>query len=269
MFKRIIIILLSVVICCSCGADKEKQQAQFRLQTAREMYAADRFNSAKLQIDSIHLLYPRQVELRRQAVLLADSIDLREAERTMVYSDSLLQLLQPQADQLLRTFRHEKDARYEDHGGYIHQLLVTTRNINRCMLQAVVGDDVSLTVKSYYFGKKQLQHSTLTLTSEELQTQATAIPHCFRIDDYYEILSLSEQQSCSILQLVSAKKDKRIKVTLSGKSDYTYYLQENEKDALEQTYRLFVLMRDIKRLEENLNKASKIIELKSKKLTNK
>ena len=256
-------LVMVAVLCTACGKSQQ-ELAQERLDSARTMVENNMLNSARLQIDSIHLLYPKQVDIRREAAALADTISVIEARRTIHYSDSLLQVLRPQADKLIKQFRHEKNALYENHGGYVHPLLATDNNTSRCLLKAIAGEDGSLCVKSFYCGSSQIQHHTVTLTCGEEQVDASGTPHCFHIENYHEILTADQQQSEAILTFISANIESRIKVSLTGKSTYHYYLQDNEKKALEQTYRLNVLIRDIRRLDEALTKAQRLIELKNK-----
>ncbi len=258
--KHNLFLLIVLAILTACNTKSDAELAAERVSQARSLVQTNQFNQAKLELDSVHILYPKEVAVRRMAKSLSDSIVYLEAQRTLAYSDSLLNTLLPQVDPLLKKFRYEKNEKYEDEGKYVHYLLKTTSNTSRCYLQCYVSDQRKTILKSYYFGAKPIQHDRLTLTANEMSIEQTGSQHSFEAEGWHEILTLNEESALQILNFISAHKQDRIKVTLSGKSNYIYYLQANEKEALEQTYLLGILMRDIRRLEESINLANKQIE---------
>ncbi len=254
------IILLSwLVFLFSACAKSDAELAAERVEHARVLVQDNQLNQAKMELDSVHVLYPKEIAARRLAKSLSDSIVYIEAQRTLAYSDSMLNVLLPQVDPLLKKFRYEKNDKYEDEGKYVHYLLKTTSNTARCYLQCYVSDQRKTILKSYYFGAKRLQQERITLTANDMNVEFTGSHHAFEAEGWYEILTLDEEHALQLLNFISAHRNDRIKVTLAGKSNYIYYLQANEKEALEQTYLLGTLMRDIRRLEENINIANKQI----------
>ena len=131
----LIICALSTLLYTACKGESPEQQARERISQARTLIQENNLEAAKVQLDSVHILYRQQVDARREAKALQDTIALLEAERTAAYADSVLQTLLPQVDPLLKKFRYEKDERYEDHGQYVSRLLQTTSNTERCFIQ--------------------------------------------------------------------------------------------------------------------------------------
>ncbi len=257
--KKTLIIIAAIFSLVACGGKSDAELALERVEQARALVNANQLNQAKIELDSVHTLYPREVPARRAAKSLTDSIVYIEAQRTLAYSDSMLNVLLPQVDPLLKHFRYEKNDKYEDEGKYVHYLLKTTSNTSRCYLQCYVSDQRKTILKSYYFGNRALYHDRITLSASDMQIEQSGSSHAFEAEGWHEILTLEEENALQLLNFISAHKQDRIKVTLAGKSSYIYYLQQNEKDALEQTYLLGTLMRDIRRLEENINIANKQI----------
>ena len=251
-----ILFSLSILVLCLVGCDGKQKQirhAQLLVEQAQQMVDDDNLNGAKIKLDSVHLCYPRLVEQRRAAKALMDSIIYIEAQRSYAYSDSLLQPLLPQVDELLKGFNCEKQEQYEDHGRYVHKLLPTDKNINRCFIQAYVTEDVRVILKSYYYGNKSLEHITIELTSEEDTQNFKGQVHTFKNDGAnYEIMSIEDDDALAVLWFIANHADNRIKVTLHGNSDYVYYLNDNEKKALTETCKLILLMRDVKQLEQQI-----------------
>ena len=50
----------------------------------------ENFSEAKLQIDSIKVLYPKAFEARKQGIKLMQQVDLKEQGKTLVYLDSMI-----------------------------------------------------------------------------------------------------------------------------------------------------------------------------------
>ncbi len=257
MKKTIIFPTLFLAFCllAACHRPTDTELSAQRIAYARQLADIGNFNQAKLQLDSVHLLYPKEVGMRRQAKRLNDSIVYLESVRTLHYSDSVLQTLLPQTDQLLKSFRYQKDEAYENRGKYVHRLLYTNSNIARCYLQAYVTDNRQTILKSYYYGAKAINHTAVDLAAGDIRCDISGTLHSFEAEGHYEILTMPEESALQALLFVANNKTERLKITLQGKSNYVYYLQPNEKEALEQTYRLGILMKDIRLLEENMRLA--------------
>ena len=208
---------------------------------------------------------PSRVELLRAEKAQRDSIAVVQREQTMAYCDSMTAILTPQVDELLKRFRYEKDDRYEDHGHYVHPLLNTDRNVERCFLQPYVSDQIDISIRSYYYGRRLLQHTGLKLSADSAELRVTGRCHHFEAtamdgtDKTYqhEIMTVDKSEVESLLGFIDSYRDGRIRVTLEGDGTYSYVLSDNDKQALNDTYQLAVLMRDIHRLNEMRNQAGR------------
>ncbi len=263
-----LICLLCAVTLCTCKGDNEADAAHARIEHARTLIEEGRLESAKTELDSVHLLYRQQVDARREAKALEDTISILEAQRTAAYADSMLQVLLPQVDPLLKRFRYDKDERYEDNGQYVSRLLQTTSNTERCFLQAYVGDNRVTRVKSYYFGPKQLCQTSIELcaVADDQCNHWQGAEHHFETDGFHSILSIENETAIEILAFIADNQSARLRVRLhgtdlSGKKTepYTYFLSKNDKDALVETLQLAILFHDINRLENMLNHAQQTL----------
>lgn len=252
-----------MILLSGCTKAREQRAAEAHVNAAAELIEQHRYEAALQQLDSVHQLYPRQVEQRRQAKALKDTIVYLQSQQTLRYSDSILQPLLPEADKLLKEFRYEKREGYEDHGQYVYRNLQTGWNTNRCFLQAYVSDDRKTLVKSYYYGGKPIQQVSVALQAGEQEIELQGQNHAFEVEGWHEILTLENEQALEILNFVSSHMSERIRVTAQGEkpaSKAVYYLSDNEKQALDRTYQLGLLMRDIDELERQISLASKRIE---------
>ena len=265
--RHIVCLLLLCVCMAACSSHKDERAAQAFVDNASSLVQQQRYEAALRQLDSVHALYPKQVACRRQAKALHDSIVYLQAKQTLAYSDSLLQTLIPQSDELLKAFRYEKADAYEDHGHYVYRALQTGWNTNRCFLQAYVTDDRQTFVKSYYYGAKPAHQKALRLEVPAKAGEASPMVelsgdnHAFEVEGWHEILTLTDAPALEVLNFISSHLSDKVKVSVMGdKPQAVYYLADNEKEALDKTYALGLLMRDINQLEQQIRLASKRIE---------
>ena len=264
----LIICTFGMMLFGSCKGESAEEQARKRVEQARTLIAEGNLEGAKMQLDSVHILYRQEVTLRREAKSLQDTIILLEAERTAAYADSMLQVLLPQVDPLLKKFRYDKDARYEDNGQYVSRLLQTSSNTERCFLQAYVGDNRVTRVKSYYYGGNELCQQKVELCAMPAEDcySWTGSEHHFETDGFHSILTVEGDEAIALLTFINTHASEHIRVRLNGlttkgkaASAYTYYLGQNEKQALVETLQLAILFHDISQLEEMMDKSRKLI----------
>ena len=261
--KPIFVSLVSILLLISCNGLSDAEKAAVLVDSARSLVIAGQLNEAKIRLDSVHYSYPKCVAQRRLAKDLQDSVVFIEAQRTLTYSDSLLSTLQQQADPLLKKFAYEKQEQYEDHGRYVHRLLRTDNNLDRCYLQVYITDDYQAMVKSYYAGSSELLQSFIEMQAADDNQQFSGNEHHFTLPTspaYRSILSLPNR-SLELLNFVSSHMEDRIRINLLGtrgsrSTNYVYYLSDNEKTAIQDTYRLGILMMDIHKLEEAIRIAN-------------
>ena len=262
--KPIFVSLVSILLLISCNGLSDAEKAAALVDSARSLVIAGQLNEAKIRLDSVHYSYPKCVAQRRLAKDLQDSVVFIEAQRTLTYSDSLLSTLQQQADPLLKKFAYEKQEQYEDHGRYVHRLLRTDNNLDRCYLQVYITDDYQVMVKSYYAGSSELLQSFIEMQAADDNQQFSGNEHHFTLPTspaYRSILSLPNDRSLELLNFVSSHMEDRIRINLLGtrgsrSTNYVYYLSDNEKTAIQDTYRLGILMMDIHKLEEAIRIAN-------------
>lgn len=260
---RMVLPLALVLWLSGCTKAREQRAAAGHVAAAAELIEQRRYEAALQQLDSVHSLYPRQVEQRRQAKALKDTVVYLQSQLTLRYADSLLRPLLPEADKLLKEFRYDKREGYEDHGQYVYRNLQTGWNTNRCFLQAYVSDDRKTLVKSYYYGAKPVHQTAVALQAGEQQIELRGQNHAFEAEGWHEILTLEDEPALQVLNFISSHLSERIRVTAQGEkpnAKAVYYLSDGEKQALDKTYQLGLLMHDINELEQQIRLASKRIE---------
>ena len=111
------VLLLTCLCCTFISCENIEKKAGEKLQEAREAFERGDFCEAKMQIDSIKILYPKAFETRREGIGLMQEVELKEQEKTLAYLDSLLQKKQGELEAMKSRFVFEKDAEYrsDDH----------------------------------------------------------------------------------------------------------------------------------------------------------
>ena len=180
MNTKIVCFSLCVLLLVAC-APSDTEQAQVLVQQAQTLVDNGQWRQARIVLDSVHTVYPKEVAQRRLAKALGDSITYLEAQSTLAYADSMLPPLLEQSDKLLKQFKYEKDDQYEDKGRYVHRLLNTSSNTARNFLQAYVRDDRQTIVKSYYYGSHQVNQQQVTLSAQGEELRFSGSNHAFEV----------------------------------------------------------------------------------------
>jgi flagellin-specific chaperone FliS len=88
--KKIGLVALFALLLAGCDDGGEKK-AQENLRKAEAALEKENFNEAKLQIDSIRILYPKAFEARKQGVKLMQQVDLKEQRKSLIHLVGQLQ----------------------------------------------------------------------------------------------------------------------------------------------------------------------------------
>lgn len=256
--KHLYYLLFCLFSFVSCHSTSDSEKATDYLHRARHCVAETYYNQAKVLLDSIHQCYPLEVDVRRLAKILLDSISVIENDRTLAFCDSLLPLKEAEIASTLKHFRREEDSSYIGEVRYVHRLLRTENNSLRCYLQAKIGESGSIFLKSTYCGRP-IKHNSVELYSNDFSLKASGSNfHSFQLDNVRcETLLFSEEEALNLLRFLEEHKQESIKVVLAGESSsYPYFLMESERNALADTYALSVLLSDCERLRQERRRAN-------------
>lgn len=259
--------ILIFTLLTSCNSrQKQEKEADLRLKHIEQLIDKDLLNAAKIEIDSIHSLYPRLVNKRRIAAAFADTIVRRESSRTLAYCDSILPKKQHDFDSIQKNFRFEKDKIYQEVGNYIYKTQQTESNSSRIYLKAYVDETANLFLISNYCGGK-LEHISVEVASGELfahtDTIDTSDPNYHSFTDggqRWEVVTFKNDAGKDVASFVAQYLSKQIKVILHGKKNYSYYLADSDKKAIAETYHLWVVKKDVVKLQLEIKKATAKIE---------
>ena len=83
--KKLIVLTCTLSLLTVCGDSIEKKAGE-KLAAARAAFEHNDYNEAKLQIDSIKILYPKAFDTRKEGIKLMQQVELKEQQESLFIS---------------------------------------------------------------------------------------------------------------------------------------------------------------------------------------
>lgn len=262
--------LLACLCCTLLSCENVEKKAGEKLQTARAAFERGDFSEAKMQIDSIKILYPKAFETRREGIGLMQQVELKEQEKTFVYLDSLLQQKQGELDALKGKFTLEKDAEYQQIGNYLHPSQVIEKNLHRSYLRFQVNETGQMSMTSIYCGPSNIHHVGVKVVAPDGSFAETPASK-----DGYETTDLGEKiekadfkmgEDGNVIGFLYLNKDKNIKVNYQGERSYSTTMSPADRQALAGIYELAQILSSITQIKKEMEEANLKIEFVKRKM---
>ena len=270
--KKLIVGLCATLVLASCGNDAEKK-ANERLITARTAFEQGDYNEAKLQIDSIKILYPKAFDARREGISLMQQIELKEQQQSLVYLDSILQTKQKEFESIKNKYVLEKDAEYQQTGNYFWPTQTVEKNLHRSFLRFQVNEQGVMSMTSIYCGGSNLHHFAVKVIAPDGSFAETPASK-----DSYETTDLGEKiekadykmgADGNVMGFLYLNRDKNIKVEYIGDRKYTTTMTSADRQALAGIYELSQLLSSIEQIKKEQEEANLKIQFVTKKIEQK
>ena len=247
--KKLIVGLCATLVLASCGNDAEKK-ANERLITARTAFEQGDYNEAKLQIDSIKILYPKAFDARREGISLMQQIELKEQQQSLVYLDSILQTKQKEFESIKNKYVLEKDAEYQQTGNYFWPTQTVEKNLHRSFLRFQVNEQGVMSMTSIYCGGSNLHHFAVKVIAPDGSFAETpASKDSYETTDLGEKIESFEFKSWQVFNVptssylidqskqyvASEYKDSELQATYNNEGKlyaFNFYMQENLNEAI-------------------------------------
>lgn len=267
--KKIGLLVFSLLLLTACDDGGEKK-AQLRLQNAQEALAGGDFNEAKLQIDSIKLLYPKAFEARKQGIALMQQVELKEQQQTLTYLDSMLQQKEKEFEAIKGNYVLEKDTAYQDIGNYFYPSQTVEKNINRTYLRAQVNERGQMALTSIYCGGGNIHHTAVKVSVKDGSFAQTPVSK-----DIYETSDLGVKtekadyklgDDGNVIGFITINKDNNIKVEYLGDRNYTTTMSPSDRLAVAEVYNLAQILASIEGIKKEMKEANLKIEFVTRKI---
>ena len=264
---------LALICLCSllAGCENVEKKAVLKLKEARSAYEAGNYNEAKIQIDSIAILYPKAYDTRRQGIYLMQEVELKEQQRTIIYLDSLLQKKQQEFEAVKSKYVLEKDTAYQTIGHYLAPSQVIERNLHRSYLRFQTDENGITSLTSIYCGSRNIHHTSVKVTAPDGSFAETPSSK-----DSYETSDLGEQiekadykmgEDGGVIAFVALNQDKNLRVDYKGERPYITNMLPADRQAAASIYELGKLLSSITEIKKNIEEANLKIKFVQKKIS--
>ena len=260
--------LLALVICTGCSDGGEKE-AQKRLQKAEVALQQENFNEAKLQIDSIKVLYPKAFEARKQGIKLMQQVDLKEQGKTLVYLDSMMQVKQAQLDSIKGNFVFEKDTAYQDIGNWLYPTQVVEKNVGRSFLRGQVNELGEMSLTSIYCAGGQLNHTSVKVSVGDTFAETPMTNDSYTTTDLGRTIEKADYKvgnDGGVTGFIVANADKNIQLTFIGDKTYRTAIQKNDRKAIVELTELARILSGMEEIRKQQKEANLKIQFVTRKI---
>ena len=260
------ILALSLLAGCGDGGEKE---AQIRLQKAEAALQQDLFSEAKLQIDSIKVLYPKAFEARKQGIKLMQQVDLKEQRKTLVYLDSMMQVKQLQLDSIKGNFVLEKDTAYQEIGNWFYPTQVVEKNVGRSFLRGQVNELGEMSLTSIYCAGGKLNHTSVKVSVGDEFAETPMTKDGYTTTDLGRTIEKADYklgEDGGVAGFIVANVDKNIQLTFIGDKIYKTAMQKNDRKAFVELMELARILSGMEEIRKQQKEANLKIQFVTRKI---
>ena len=260
--------LLALATLAGCGDGGEKE-AQIRLQKAEAALQQENFSEAKLQIDSIKVLYPKAFEARKQGIKLMQQVDLKEQGKTLVYLDSMMQVKQAQLDSIKANFVLEKDTAYQEIGNWFYPTQVVEKNVGRSFLRAQVNELGEMSLTSIYCAGGQLNHTSVKVSIGDTFAETPMTNDSYATTDLGRTIEKADYkvgEDGGVVGFIVANQDKNIQLTFVGDKTYRTAMQKNDRKAIVELVELASILSGMEEIRKQQKEANLKIQFVTRKI---
>jgi len=269
--KNFLICLLFFLIAC----DSNKKQATVYLENAKKLYEQGEYVSAKNNLDSIKMLFPKEFGIQKQGLLLKRQIEIKEQERNLNFCDSMLNLRLPEAEAMKPGFLFEKDTAYDDVGRYLDKSQRIEAKLQSSYIRTTVSESGEIQLSSVYCGSRPIHQSRLKVskpTGEYVET--LDIPYDGGVNYSFvdggmttEVVTYTNGKDNGVIQFIYLNKESVLKAEFLGKEKYAFTISAADKNVLVKIADFAVILSDIDKLKKEKEKSSRRLKYLESKLT--
>ena len=238
--KKLIILFCGTLALAACGNGLEKK-ANEKLMVAKAAYERGDYEEAKLQIDSIKILYPKAFEARKAGQALMLDVETKAQQKTLAYLDSAFQAKTVEFNAIKDKFKLEK-------------------NMHRSYLRFQVNEQGIMSMTSIYCGAGNIHHTKVKVIAPDGSFAETPSSK-----DSYETTDMNEKiekadyklgEDGNVIEFLNLNKDKNIRVEYIGDRTYKTTMSPTDRQAAAGVYELAQIlsaMEQIKKEQEEAN----------------
>ena len=260
--------LLALTVLTGCGDGGEKQ-AQLHLRKAEAALQQENFSEAKLQIDSIKILYPKAFETRKQGIKLMQQVDLKEQRKTLAYLDSVMQVKQHQLDSIKGNFVLEKDTAYQEIWNYFYPTQTVEKSLGRSFLRGQVSELGEMSLTSIYCAGGKLHHTAVKVSVGDTYAETPMSKDSYESVDLGKTIEKADYklgEDGGVIGFVVANQDKNIQLTFIGDKTYKTAMQKNDRKAIAELVNLARILSGMEEIRQQQKEANLKIQFVTRKM---
>lgn len=257
---RLIFLLFIALFIASCGPSEDEKASKY-LTAAEISFKHEDFNKAKLQLDSIKLLYPKAFQTRKAGNRLMLSIEQTEQVRSLANLDSLELVKTKELEQIKKNYFLDKNEEYQEIGNYIIPQQRIESNFNKTYLRFQVDELGKMSITSIYASSRALGLRSIKVSTPDglfAETpKSTDVFASTNLGITTEKADFKNGNDGGVISFILNNIEKRITVTFVGDRNYNYTMSRIEKKATTEISKLAMILHAITELQQTKQEASR------------
>ncbi len=259
-------IIALALVGCDDGGEKKAQE---NLRKAEAALAVDNFNEAKLQIDSIRILYPKAFEARKQGVKLMQQVDLKEQRKSLVYLDSMMQVKTAELEAIKGRFVLEKDTAYQEVGNYFWPTQVVEKNVGRSFLRGQVNELGEMSLTSIYCAGGKMHHTSVKVSVGDNYAETPMSKDSYESTDLGRTIEKADYkigEDGGVAAFITANQDKNIQLQFIGDKTYKTAMRKDDRQAIAELTELARILSSMEQIRKDKKEANLKIGFVTRKM---
>ena len=265
--SKLIIAGLALVL---AGCSQDEQKAADLLQRAEASFVEGNYSEAKLQIDSVKVLYPKAFDARKAAIKLMQRVDLEEQQSSLAYLDSVLAVKQSSLDSIKGNYVLEKDTAYQEIGNYFHPSQIVEKNVGRSFLRAQVSELGEMSLTSIFCAGGKLHHTAVKVSNKDAFAQTPASNDSYETTDLGRAIEKADYKlgnDGGVIGFIVANRDaKSLKLEFIGDRSYRTVMYANDIQAIAAVSDLARILSSMEEIRKEQKEANLKIQFVTRKM---
>lgn len=250
-------------------SDGDEKRAQIHLEKAETALLNEKFSEAKLQIDSIRILYPKAFETRKKGIKLMLQVDLKEQRKALVYLDSMMLIKQNQLDSIRANFVLEKDTVYQEMGNYFYPTQVVEKNLGRSFLRGQVNERGEMSLTSIYCAGGKLNHASVRVSVGDTFAETPASKDSYITTDLGRTIEKADYklgEDGGVIGFIYENRDKNIQLQFIGDKTYRMAMPRDDRNAISNLVDLARVLSGMEEIRKQQKEANLKIQFVTRKI---
>lgn len=262
------LVLFAWAMLTGCS-DGDEKRAQIHLEKAETALLNEKFSEAKLQIDSIRILYPKAFETRKKGIKLMLQVDLKEQRKALVYLDSMMLIKQNQLDSIRANFVLEKDTVYQEMGNYFYPTQVVEKNLGRSFLRGQVNERGEMSLTSIYCAGGKLNHASVRVSVGDTFAETPASKDSYITTDLGRTIEKADYklgEDGGVIGFIYENRDKNIQLQFIGDKTYRMAMPRDDRNAISNLVDLARVLSGMEEIRKQQKEANLKIQFVTRKI---